>query len=127
MTDLQIKNSQQPQQAGILRQALASVTPTDGMVEIKRIEENDQSGAVDQKQEKGEEIQQLQEKVSQLNDYMQNINRSLQFTVDEKSGSSVVIVRDLETDEIIRQFPSEEILNARRPISLDESKGDAGA
>ncbi|HEC74364.1 MAG TPA: flagellar protein FlaG [Methylophaga aminisulfidivorans] len=55
----------------------------------------------------------LREKVAQLNDYMQNLNRNLQFTVDDQSGDTVVRVVDSETEEVVRQIPSEEILEAR--------------
>ncbi len=40
-----------------------------------------------------------------------NLQRSLQFSVDEVSGKTVITVIDKETDEIIRQIPREEILN----------------
>jgi flagellar protein FlaG len=59
----------------------------------------------------------LQSAVTQINDYMQNVERSLQFTVDEGSGKDVVTVLDKKTDEIIRQFPSEEVLNIARRIT----------
>lgn len=65
--------------------------------------------------------EELRDKVSQLNEHMQNLNRSLQFTVDEESGDSIVTVRDAKTEEIIRQFPSEELLKARQAV--DKAKG----
>jgi flagellar protein FlaG len=58
----------------------------------------------------------LREKVAQLNDYMQNMNRNLQFSVDDASGDTVVKVIDAETEEVVRQIPSEEILEARHAI-----------
>jgi len=58
----------------------------------------------------------LQTAVAQLNDYMQNVERSLQFTIDEDSGKDVVTVLDKKTEEIIRQFPSEEVLVIARQI-----------
>lgn len=59
----------------------------------------------------------LQAAVAQLNDYMQNVERSLQFTIDEESGKDVVTVLDKKTEEIIRQFPSEEVLVIARQIA----------
>ena len=59
----------------------------------------------------------LQSAVAQLNDYMQNVERSLQFTIDEDSGKDVVTVLDKKTEEIIRQFPSEEVLVIARQIA----------
>lgn len=60
--------------------------------------------------------QQLQEKVAQLNDYVQHLNRNLQFSVDEQSGTTVVKVIDAETDELVRQIPVQEVLDASNAI-----------
>lgn len=37
--------------------------------------------------------------------------RSLQFSVDKSSGRTIITVIDRETAEVIRQIPSEEVLN----------------
>ncbi len=58
----------------------------------------------------------LQEKVAQLNDHMQNLSRQLHFQVDEKSGDTVVQVIDSETDKLVRQIPSQEVLDVRSAI-----------
>jgi flagellar protein FlaG len=63
----------------------------------------------------------LDNKVAQLNDYMQNLNRSLQFQVDEQSGDTVIKVIDSETRETVRQIPSQEVLDARNAV--DKYKG----
>jgi|GEM_PF-1009997 len=59
----------------------------------------------------------LQNAVAQLNEHMQNVERTLQFTIDEGSGKDVVTVLDKKTEEIIRQFPSEEVLVIARQIA----------
>lgn len=56
----------------------------------------------------------LDEVVEQLNDYVQQIQRDLSFSVDEASGKTVVTVLDSGTKEVIRQIPSEEVLNRLR-------------
>jgi len=53
------------------------------------------------------EPQALQTAVSKLNDYVQNIQRTLSFTVEENTGITVVQVYDSETEELIRQIPAE--------------------
>lgn len=74
--------------------------------------------------EQSEESQQQQigRAVSQINDYVQNVQRSLQFSIDETSGRNVVRVIDKTTDEVIRQIPIEEVLVIARTIAeqLDE-------
>lgn len=45
-----------------------------------------------------------------LESYLRSVSRSLEFRVDSASGKTVVSVRDAETGDLIRQFPSEEVL-----------------
>jgi len=52
----------------------------------------------------------IQIQVQELNQSIQNISRSLEFRVDKDSGKTVVTVRDSETDEVIRQIPSDKFL-----------------
>ena len=59
--------------------------------------------------------------ISNLNDYAQNLKRQLHFSVDEASGRTVIKVTDPETDEIIRQIPPDEVL--RIAESLEEQSG----
>jgi len=69
---------------------------------------------------KGDEVslrESLQIAVAQINEHMQNVERTLQFTIDESSGKDVVTVLDKKTEEIIRQFPSEEVLVIARQIA----------
>jgi len=52
----------------------------------------------------------ITEKVSELNSFVQNIQRGIQFSVDDDTGNSVITVTDRETGDVIRTFPSEEML-----------------
>lgn len=54
--------------------------------------------------------------VSSLNRSVQNIQRGIEFSVDEASGRSVVKVVDRETGDVIRQLPPEAVLAAARQI-----------
>ena len=47
-------------------------------------------------------------KVDELNGLMQSIRRELHFSIDSDSGRTVIKVVDAETQEIVRQIPSEE-------------------
>jgi flagellar protein FlaG len=66
--------------------------------------------------------EQLEEAVSRISDYVQNQQRTLQFSVDEGSGRNVVTVLDKQTEEVIRQIPQEEILVIAR--RLEDSMDD---
>ncbi len=48
--------------------------------------------------------------VEQLNTYLENSGRSLSFSIDQGSGKTVVKVYNSGTDELIRQFPAEQVL-----------------
>ncbi len=52
----------------------------------------------------------VQEAVSKLSEYIQTVQRDLQFSVDEESGQTVVKVIDSTTDEVIRQIPPEDVI-----------------
>jgi len=79
-------------------------------------EESKSRGFEQQREQQQERTEALRDKVAELNDYMQNLNRSLQFSVDDESGDTVIKVVDSETEELVRQIPSEEILRARNAI-----------
>lgn len=53
---------------------------------------------------------QVEQAVSQVNEFVQSLSRDLQFMVDDASGHTVIKVLDTETKEIIRQIPPEELL-----------------
>ncbi|MEQ8231003.1 MAG: flagellar protein FlaG [Gammaproteobacteria bacterium] len=49
--------------------------------------------------------------VKDITEEAQNLQRSLQFHVDEESGRTIITVIDKQTEEIIRQIPPEEVLS----------------
>lgn len=55
-------------------------------------------------------IEDLQAAVEKMNELMQNSQRSLHFSVDDSTEEVVIKVVDQETDEVVRQIPSEEQL-----------------
>jgi flagellar protein FlaG len=48
--------------------------------------------------------------VERINEFVQVVQRDLQFTVDDSTGRTVVKVMDSQSEEVIRQLPPEEIL-----------------
>lgn len=65
--------------------------------------------------------QDLQEAVKVMNDFVGTLNNSLNFTVDGETGKTVVKVMDTQTQEVIKQIPSEEMLAMAHAI--DKLKG----
>jgi len=67
------------------------------------------------------EPERLRRTAEEVESHVQSLHRSLHFTMDEDSGELVVRVVDKETNEVIRQIPSEEMLAIAR--HLEESMG----
>ena len=62
----------------------------------------------------------LTKAVSRLNDYVQNLSRDLQFSIDEETGYTVITVTDSATQEVIRQIPSGEALAIAHSLEKDQ-------
>lgn len=62
----------------------------------------------------------LDKAISQLNDYVQSVQRDLQFEVDNELGKTIVKVVDQETQEIIRQIPDEVALKLAEKLQQSE-------
>jgi|GEM_PF-1162197 flagellar protein FlaG len=64
--------------------------------------------------------------VSELEAYVQNAQRNLDFQVDDKTGRVVVKVIDATDDSVIRQIPSEEMLAVSQRLQdfLDKNHMD---
>lgn len=61
----------------------------------------------------GEKVEEI---VAELNEMAQQVERQLQFSVDEGSGSTVIRVIDSQTEQVIREIPPEEILTLRERL-----------
>ncbi|PHS19780.1 MAG: hypothetical protein COA86_03200 [Kangiella sp.] len=67
--------------------------------------------------------EEINNQIEELQQFNQSIDRSLQFKIDEELGVTIVRVVDKETDELIRQFPPEELINlSRRLKEVNEQK-----
>jgi len=58
--------------------------------------------------------------VAQLNDYIQSVQRDLEFRLDEGSGRSVITVVDRNSQEVIRQIPTEVTLLLAQKLDNEE-------
>lgn len=83
-----------------------------------------QQAAIAEKQSQAAEAQEaqkltaeeVQDVVDKLNDFMQGQQRNLNFSVDKDTDNLIVKVMDTQTEEVIRQFPSEETLKLAKHI-----------
>ena len=64
---------------------------------------------------------QLNSAVKATQEFVGSINSSLEFSIDDDTGTSVVKIVDKDTKELIRQIPSAEMLSIAK--ALDTIKG----
>lgn len=63
----------------------------------------------------------LNEALERVREALAPVARNLQFSVDDDTGKTVVRIIDSSTNEVIKQFPSEEMLAISR--SIDKLQG----
>lgn len=85
-------------------QAKPSVTPELPQTEVKQAVEQQPSAA------------QLKNAVENINKALKQSNRNLEFTVDESTNKQVFKLVDTDTGDLIRQYPTEEMLAVSRAI-----------
>ena len=66
-------------------------------------------------------LAQIQQALDEVREVIAPVAQNLLFSIDEDTGRTVVRVVDAETDEVIRQMPSEEILTISK--ALDKLQG----
>ncbi len=96
---------------GLQRSELTAGTTGAGKVPTPTV-----NSAPAQSQDKAVDNGQLDAAVSKLNDFVQNVQRDLSFSVDKDTGQTVVKVYDVKTKEVIRQIPAEETLKLAASI-----------
>lgn len=64
-------------------------------------------------------VEQLKSDVAMVNDYVQTVQRDLQFSVDEELDRTVIRVVDSDTGELIRQIPDDIFLELARRLKDD--------
>lgn len=68
-------------------------------------------------QDTGMDRDQLSRIAEELEHFVGGIQRGLSFHVDEDTGRDVVVVKDIASDEVIRQIPAEEVLELAARLS----------
>ena len=61
--------------------------------------------------------EQLEKVAQQLQDSVAELNRGLEFSVDKDSGRDVIKVFDKSRGDLVKQFPSEEVLTLVAKLS----------
>ncbi|MCF7986251.1 MAG: flagellar protein FlaG [Methylovulum sp.] len=56
------------------------------------------------------------EAVNNINNFFQMTKRSMQFSINEDTGRTIIEIKDEKTGDIIRQIPSEEVLQLEKKL-----------
>lgn len=103
--------------------AKVTALPTDSPAEVSQAEavkEATEAKAKQAVESSKEEDSAVADAVAKLNDYVQNVERKLEFQVDEGSGETIVKVYDKGSQELIRQMPNEEALALSQRLNMEE-------
>jgi len=65
----------------------------------------------------------LQKAVSDISHYVQNLQRDIQFQIDTELDRTIITVVDSRTHEVVRQIPSEEVLEQARRLKEQSAAG----
>ena len=106
---------QQSQQAAVVSQTVVPIAE-DGQ-QAKQAEKDSLNLAEQSDQSKEK---QLEGAVTKLNDYIQTVQRDLEFQTDDESGKSVITVIDRQTSKVVRQMPDDVALRLAQDLQQDE-------
>lgn len=71
-------------------------------------------------------MKQVAQAVEEINKAMQSMSQSLEFSVDSDTDQTIVTVRDLNTDKIVRQMPSKEAIALAKELGKAVDKTQQG-
>jgi flagellar protein FlaG len=69
-----------------------------------------------QRQQPAEQPVDIEAVATKLSEFASSLQRALTFSVDDDTGQTVIVVTDSESDQIVRQIPSEELLELARKL-----------
>ncbi|GAB0109618.1 flagellar protein FlaG [Pseudoalteromonas distincta] len=108
-----METSKVPSQINIINQKDISSQSAEQVSLYNNGKQNDTVEQVSQTQTASNDdlsLEKLEEVAQQLQNFMTDMNRSLEFHVDEDSGRNVIKVIDKESGDLLKQYPSEEVL-----------------
>ncbi|WP_206484824.1 flagellar protein FlaG [Thalassotalea sp. G2M2-11] len=89
---------------------------TNEETKAKRENENSLNKVIDKKAEEKVEEQELEEAFNTVSEFMSLYKRNVNFSLDEHSDKTIIKVFDSDSKELIKQFPSEDLLEMARKI-----------
>jgi flagellar protein FlaG len=104
-----------------LKQADVTVNNVNKMNDVADIIENEKVAQANNVTSLPEQAsltsKQLEQVAQQLQDFVGEMNRGLEFSVDKDSGRDVIKVIDKASGDLVKQYPSEEVLGLVSKLS----------
>lgn len=95
----------------------------------ERAEDNNQGNKIgDDRQESAEKPhrQEMDKAVSDINRFFQSEKRKLSFSINESTHDVIIEVKDIQTDEVIRQIPPEYVVKLAEHLhELSDESGES--
>ncbi|GAA0290869.1 hypothetical protein GNP35_06620 [Psychrosphaera haliotis] len=95
----------------------SAVADVNGVESVKAVAEKESVAKVAEESQVDDQQQVLEDVASNLQEFVNLIDKELKFTVDTDTGRQVVTVKDGTNGEIIRQIPSEEVLKLAQNLA----------
>lgn len=118
---IQAVNQSIPSGAHELSRASHSPAPDAAPTMLKPVLSDKERPVVKEKFDPQEFQQALKDILERLNTQMKDSKRELGFSMDDKINTFIVTVRNTETGEVIRQIPTEAVVNFAN--NLEDLKG----
>lgn len=107
----------QPVADSAVRQSAASLSmPGNAEMRVGGLQKNAVGGANALEKQTSATQENVDQAVRQMNDMLQTLSQKLEFSVDKETDAFVVKVVDKDTKELIRQIPSEEMLELAKAL-----------
>lgn len=106
-----------PTNVELVSDKIERVTLNKAEVETARTEEQSSTNSNEASKTPAMTLDQLDKVAQQLQNFMGDMNRSLEFLVDKDSGRDVIKVLDKSTGDLVKQYPSEEVLSIIAKLS----------
>ena len=102
--------------AGLNQVERSSPTAKAGKADASQEEKLNPQQAAEQAEKEASPSDVAEEVVSGLTELVHELHRELRFSIDRDSGETVIKVIDQQTDEVVRQIPSEEVMQLRKRL-----------
>jgi flagellar protein FlaG len=114
-----ISNVASPPRAALPEVAATAARQTGAQVKVPEAEKSSQVAKA--QEQKAPDKLDVKQAVERISEFVSSRQSELSFSIDDASGSQIVKIMDIQTKQVIRQFPSEEAVAIAQ--ALDKLQG----